>query len=82
VSSSDRTGPTHQEFFREFIWKSYLLAQKHGVDVQSTANAIAFAIDLFVNGIITEKDTDGLVLDWGKPEIAMELIRKIIYREE
>ncbi len=70
-----------KNFSGKFIWESYLLAQKHGLDVMSSAGAIAFAIDLFVNGIISERDTDGLVLNWGNPEVALQLLNKIIHRE-
>jgi len=65
----------------KFIWESYLLAQKHGLDINSAAAAIAFAIDLFINEIISEKDTDGLVLNWGKPEVALQLLTMIVQRE-
>jgi len=70
-----------KNFTGEFVWESYLLAQKHGLDVNSAAAAIAFAIDLFINGIISEKETNGLVLNWGKPEVALQLITMIARRE-
>lgn len=41
---------------------------------------IAWAIDCYQNGLISTKDTDGLVLDWGDHAAIIELIRKIGYR--
>jgi len=32
-------------------------------------------------GILSEKDTDGVALEWGNAELALELIRKISMRE-
>lgn len=49
---------------------------RYGIDSISTGNAIAFAIEAFEKGIITEKDTGGLKLSWdGKTMLA--LVHKI-----
>jgi aldehyde:ferredoxin oxidoreductase len=66
--------------------KAYLVAvdslcDKLGVDSVSTGNAIGFACELFQRGIITEKDTDGLDLTWGKDGEMLKLVEKIGRRE-
>jgi aldehyde:ferredoxin oxidoreductase len=48
-----------------------------GLDTISTGNAIGFAYELFEKGILTTKDTDGLVLKYGDPEPMLKLIEMI-----
>jgi aldehyde:ferredoxin oxidoreductase len=48
-----------------------------GLDTISTGNSIGFAYELFEKGIITTKDTDGLVLKYGDPEPMLKLIEMI-----
>jgi aldehyde:ferredoxin oxidoreductase len=38
-------------------------------------------MECFQRGIIDERDTDGLRLEWGDAAVTLELIRKIAYRE-
>lgn len=45
-----------------------------GIDTISTGSTVAFAIECFQNGIITNSDTGGLELDWGKHEAIVELV--------
>lgn len=52
-----------------------------GLDIDSTASTIAWAIDCFQNRILSRKDTDGLDLSWGDHRAILKLIRKIAYRE-
>jgi len=52
-----------------------------GLDTISTGNTIGFAYELFEKGILTTKDTDGLVLNYGDHEPMLELIEKIGRRE-
>ncbi len=53
----------------------------YGLDATAPAGALAWATDCFQRGILTEKDTDGLILNWGDEPTALELLRKITYRE-
>jgi aldehyde:ferredoxin oxidoreductase len=48
-----------------------------GMDTISTGNSIGFAYELFEKGILTTKDTDGLVLKYGDPEPMLKLIEMI-----
>ncbi|MHA1951768.1 MAG: aldehyde ferredoxin oxidoreductase family protein [Candidatus Thorarchaeota archaeon] len=48
-----------------------------GVDTISCGKTIGFAMDLWEQGIITAKDTDGLDLSWGNADAQVELVEKI-----
>ncbi len=50
-------------------------------DTISMGGTIAFAIECFKNGILTNEDTDGLDLEWGNSKAILELCKKIIKRE-
>ena len=64
-----------------FMYKANALCNQLGLDVDAAGGAIGWAMECFQRGIINEKDTDGLKLVWGDAGIALELIRKIAYRE-
>jgi len=57
------------------------LCDRLGIDTDSTAAAIAFAIDLFERRVIDAGDTDGLRLAWGDVESIEKLTRRIALRE-
>ena len=57
------------------------LCDRYGMDSISTSNTIGLAFHLFENGIITERDTDGLLLKWGDVDAMEELVRLIGSRE-
>jgi aldehyde:ferredoxin oxidoreductase len=51
-----------------------------GLDAISTGSVIAFAMELYQRGIITEKYTEGLDLAWGNEEAILALMENIAYR--
>jgi len=57
------------------------LVNKYGIDTLETGGLIAWAMELYEKGIINDKITDGLKLEWGNEEALFELIRKIAERE-
>jgi len=57
------------------------LINRYGIDGSSTANLIAWAIELFNRGLINENMTNGLKLDWGDEEAIIELIHQIAHRQ-
>ncbi|MDI6642724.1 MAG: aldehyde ferredoxin oxidoreductase family protein [Candidatus Hodarchaeaceae archaeon] len=57
------------------------LVDKYGMCSIPLGNTIAFAKDLFARGIITEKDTGGLSLDWEDADDQIELIHRTALRE-
>ncbi len=63
------------------IFKLNDMCNRAGIDTISTGGTVAFAIECFENGLLTEKDTGGLRLSWGHPESIMKLTEKIIARE-
>jgi aldehyde:ferredoxin oxidoreductase len=52
-----------------------------GLDVISTGAVIAFAMECFENGILTEADTEGRSIKFGDVEAMVWLIRRIAARE-
>ncbi len=65
----------------EALIKASYLCNQYGIDTISTGNVIAFAIEAFERGLITEKDTGGLKLEWGNPDVVLSLIEMIARRE-
>ncbi|RLC30738.1 MAG: aldehyde ferredoxin oxidoreductase [Deltaproteobacteria bacterium] len=57
------------------------MCNRAGIDTISTGTCVAFAIECFENGIISEKDTGGLRLGWGRTAEIMELTEMIIQRK-
>lgn len=52
-----------------------------GLDTITTGSVIAFAIECYEKRIITDRETGGLRLEWGNPELVHELIRMIATRK-
>jgi aldehyde:ferredoxin oxidoreductase len=48
-----------------------------GMDIISTANAVAFAMDLFARGILTTADFEGIELTWGDAAAVQVLVHQI-----
>ena len=57
------------------------LCNRYGLDTISTGAFIGFTMECFEKGILTEKDTDGLEVNWGDRSIMISLIHKIAKRE-
>ncbi|MFQ5820927.1 MAG: aldehyde ferredoxin oxidoreductase family protein [Candidatus Heimdallarchaeota archaeon] len=57
------------------------LVNELGLDVCSTAQTLSFATECYQRGLIDEKDTGGIRLEWGNAEAAIEMIKKIAHRE-
>ena len=57
------------------------LCDRYGMDTISTSNTIGLAFHLFEQGIITEKDTGGLALQWGDVDVIEQLVNQIGRRE-
>ena len=61
--------------------KAVDLANKLGLDAITTAECIAWAMELYERGELDKKETDGLELDWGNGKTILELIERIAYRK-
>lgn len=74
------TGPTGCTNLEATVMADHMCCEL-GLDTISTGNSIGFAYELFEKGILTTRDTDGLVLKYGDPEPMLKLIEKIGRRE-
>ncbi len=52
-------------------------ADSYGIDTISLANSIAFVMEVYENGIISQEDTGGLDLTWGNWQEAAELLHQM-----
>lgn len=57
------------------------LCERYGMDTISTSNTIGLAFRLFEMGVITEKDTGGIALNWGNVDAIEQLVRMIGTRQ-
>jgi len=57
------------------------LCNLYGLDTIGTGSTIALALECYENGIINQKDADGLKLTWGNSDAIIELVHKIAKRE-
>jgi|Deesub1362A_J573_1020465.scaffolds.fasta_scaffold00753_19 aldehyde:ferredoxin oxidoreductase len=57
-----------------------LLCDRLGLDTISAGNVVAWAMECFEKGIITEKDTGGINLSFGNAEGAAAILKQIAYR--
>ncbi|MDI6755976.1 MAG: aldehyde ferredoxin oxidoreductase family protein [Thermodesulfobacteriota bacterium] len=57
------------------------LCNQYGMDVEGIGDTIAFAMECYEKGLLTDKETDGIKLRFGNPEVLMEVTRKIAFRE-
>jgi len=63
------------------VIKALEVCNRYGLDIDSVSGSIAWAYECFEQGIINEKDTDGLRLTWGNDEALMQLLKKIAVRD-
>ncbi|MCX5818937.1 MAG: aldehyde ferredoxin oxidoreductase family protein [Deltaproteobacteria bacterium] len=52
-----------------------------GIDGNEASWTLAWAMECFEKGVLTEKETEGLALHWGNVEAAKELLNRIAHRE-
>jgi len=81
------------EYYAEYVFGPLMGAQDWGFVTKATvecnklgigfgqASMIAWLMDLYDRGMITKKEADGLDLSWDNQETALELLRKMAYRE-
>ncbi|MBA4422272.1 MAG: aldehyde ferredoxin oxidoreductase, partial [Syntrophus sp. (in: bacteria)] len=58
------------------VTKAHYLCNEYGMDAIAMGATIACAMDLFEDGIIKTKDTDGVALNFGNAEVMVEMTRK------
>ena len=65
----------------EVIAKANELCNKYSLDTIAAGVSIAFAMECYEKGVITQKDTGGIDLTWGNSDAIIEMIHKIAKRE-
>ena len=61
--------------------KAWLLANQLGLDADFAAGVLSWAFECYEKGIIAEKDTDGLNLEWGNADALIQMMEKLAYRD-
>ncbi len=64
-----------------YVQKAYDLCNRQGIDTISAGGVISFAMECFEEGLITEKDTDGIRLTFGNGDAVLAMLEKICSRE-
>jgi aldehyde:ferredoxin oxidoreductase len=57
------------------------LVDQFGIDNLEAGSLISWAMELYELGIINDKDTDGLKLEFGNDEAVLEMIERISFRQ-
>jgi aldehyde:ferredoxin oxidoreductase len=65
----------------DVFWEATVLNNRLGIDHTETSASIGLLMELYHDGIITSKDTDGVAMDRGSKEAILTTIRKIGARE-
>jgi aldehyde:ferredoxin oxidoreductase len=65
----------------DVFWEATRMVNKMGLDCKETSVCIAFAMELYHDKIITEKDTDGIAMKRGSKEVILSTIDKIVRRD-
>ena len=63
------------------VQNAYSLCNRHGIDSISAGGVISFAMECFEEGIITEKDTDGIKLTFGNGPAQLAMLEKVCRKE-
>jgi aldehyde:ferredoxin oxidoreductase len=65
----------------DVFWEAISLINRLGLDSTETSACIGLLMELHHEGIISEKDTDGIPMTRGSKEAILETVRKIAERE-
>ena len=57
------------------------ICNRAGIDTISAGTVIGFAMELYENGILTKKDTDGIELKWGNHQAMVAMTEKLANRD-
>jgi aldehyde:ferredoxin oxidoreductase len=57
------------------------LCNEYGLDTISTGSTIAFAMECYQKGVLTEEQTGGMALNFGDPDLVVALVERIARRE-
>ena len=60
---------------------AWVLSNELGLDTDFATGVISWYFECYEKGLITDKDTDGLKLEWGNVGAYIALLKKIAYRQ-
>jgi len=63
------------------VCKANEICNKYSLDTISTGVSIGFAMECYENGILTDKDTNGIKLNFGNAEAMIQMVEMIARRE-
>ena len=61
--------------------KAWTLANELGLDTDFATSVSSWAFECYEKGLLTEKETDGLRLEWGNVNAFIELLKKLACRQ-
>ena len=64
------------------LCKANELCNRYGMDTISTGGTIAWAIEAYERGLLSQEDTNGLELNWGDGQMLLELIERIAHQRD
>ena len=64
-----------------FAAKMNAYCNQLGLDIDLPSGSIAWAMECFQRGLLTQEDTGGIKIEWGDANAVLELTRMIAYRE-
>jgi aldehyde:ferredoxin oxidoreductase len=64
-----------------YVRKAYEICNRHGIDTISAGGVISFAMECFEEGLITEKDTDGIRLTFSNGDAMLAMLEKVCRKE-
>ena len=65
----------------EAVAHANMLCDKLGLDTISVGNVIAYAMECYERDILSEKETEGLKLNFGNEKALIELVKRIAHRK-
>jgi aldehyde:ferredoxin oxidoreductase len=65
----------------ETVLKGNYIANKYGFDTLEFGSMVAWAMELYEKGIIDDKVTGGLKLEWGNEDVIFELCEQVTFRK-
>ena len=63
------------------VCKANEICNRYSLDVLSTGNTIAFAMECYENGVLTDTDTGGVKLKFGNAQAMVQIVKMIGRRE-
>jgi len=66
----------------ELVIRANDLCNIYGMDTISAGGVIQWAMECYEKGILTDQDTGGLKLEWGKADVILKLLEQMARREK